>query len=65
MTAPVLASPHGPAAAWRRITAMVLRYSYLIRGSWTRVIGLIYWPFLQMLMWGFLQLHLAEILRQR
>ena len=41
MTAPVLASPHGFAAAWRRIAAMVLRYSYLIRGSWTRVIGLI------------------------
>ena len=60
MTEPIIASPHGPLAAGRRIAAMVLRYAYLIRGSWTRVLGLVYWPFVQMLMWGFLQLHLAE-----
>ncbi|MGE0612863.1 MAG: ABC transporter permease [Hyphomicrobiales bacterium] len=38
---------------------MILRYTYLIRSSWTRWIELAYWPLVQMLMWGFLQKHLA------
>ena len=46
-------------ASLRRIGAMVLRYWYLIRSSWPRILELIYWPFVQMLMWGFLQTHLA------
>ena len=53
--------PHdGPAASARRIGAMVLRYWYLIRSSWPRAAELIYWPLVQMLMWGFLQTHLAQ-----
>ena len=53
--------PHdGPAASARRIHAMVMRYWYLIRSSWPRAAELIYWPFVQMLMWGFLQTHLAQ-----
>ena len=53
--------PHdGPAASARRIWAMVLRYWYLIRSSWPRAAELIYWPLVQMLMWGFLQTHLAQ-----
>lgn len=60
MTEPVLRNPHGVAATARRVGAMILRYSYLIRGSWARIISVIYWPFLQMVMWGFLQLYLAE-----
>ncbi len=44
----------------RRIGAMILRYWYLIRSSWPRILELIYWPFVQMLMWGFLQTHLAQ-----
>jgi ABC-2 type transport system permease protein len=51
---------HGPAATARRIAAMIERYVYLFAGSPVRVIELIYWPFVQMLMWGFLQLYLAE-----
>ena len=47
------------AASLRRIGAMVLRYWYLIRSSWPRILELVYWPFVQMLMWGFLQLHLS------
>ena len=34
---------------------MVLRHWYLLRSSWPRVLDLIYWPAVQMLMWGFLQ----------
>ena len=38
---------------------MVLRYWYLLRSSFARLIELIYWPAVQMLMWGFLQTYLA------
>ena len=44
----------------RRIAAMVLRYWYLLRSSWPRLLELIYWPAVQMLMWGFLQLYVSE-----
>jgi ABC-2 type transport system permease protein len=44
----------------RRIGAMVLRNWYLLRSSWPRIVDLIYWPAVQMLMWGFLQLHLVD-----
>ena len=42
--------------AWVRIWAMVLRHYYLIRGSWPRLLELIYWPALQMTLWGFITL---------
>ena len=46
-------SPH-------RVGAMVLRYLYLLRSSWSRVLDLIYWPAVQMLVWGFLQLYITQ-----
>ncbi|MBT5048837.1 MAG: ABC transporter permease [Rhodospirillaceae bacterium] len=33
---------------------MALRYLYLLRSSWTRIIELAYWPIMQMIMWGFM-----------
>jgi ABC-2 type transport system permease protein len=56
---PVLLPPTGLRAAFRRITALVRRYIYLLRSSGIRLVELIYWPFLQMLTWGFLQKYLA------
>ncbi len=50
----------GPAASARRVGAMVKRYAYLIMGSFPRIIELMYWPLVQMLLWGFLQTHLAR-----
>jgi ABC-2 type transport system permease protein len=44
----------------RRVAAMVLRYWYLLRSSWPRVLDLIYWPTVQMLMWGFLQIYIGQ-----
>ena len=44
----------------RRVGAMVLRYWYLLRGSWPRIADLIYWPTVQLLMWGFLQTYLTR-----
>src|SRR5437763_2635252 len=43
-----------------RVGAMVLRYLYLLRSSWTRLLELIYWPAVQLLVWGFLQLYIAQ-----
>jgi ABC-2 type transport system permease protein len=48
------------AISGRRIAAMVSRYVYLLRSSWPRLLELVYWPAVQMLMWGFLQLYLAQ-----
>jgi ABC-2 type transport system permease protein len=44
----------------RRIGAMIARYWYLLRSSWPRLLELVYWPAVQMLMWGFLQLYIGE-----
>ena len=44
----------------RRVGAMVLRYWYLLRSSWPRLMEMIYWPAVQMLTWGFLQMYVAE-----
>jgi ABC-2 type transport system permease protein len=49
----------GVRASIRRIRAMVRRYAVLILGSVPRMIELMYWPLVQMLLWGFLQTHLA------
>src|SRR6202158_1434208 len=43
-----------------RVAAMVRRYWYLLRSSWPRVLDLLYWPTVQMLMWGFLQLYVSQ-----
>lgn len=50
-------SPH---FSLRRIYAMVLRYLYLLRGSWPRIIELSYWPTMQMIMWGFMTQFLVS-----
>jgi ABC-2 type transport system permease protein len=43
-----------------RIGAMVLRYTYLLRSSWPRILEMVYWPAVQMLTWGFLQTYLVQ-----
>jgi ABC-2 type transport system permease protein len=57
---PILLAPTGIGASFRRMAALVKRYIYLLRSSGVRIIELIYWPFLQMLTWGFLQKYLAD-----
>jgi ABC-2 type transport system permease protein len=52
-TEPIAFSP-------RRVGAMVLRHWYLLRSSWPRLVELIYWPAVQMLMWGFLQTYFTQ-----
>ncbi len=49
---------HGLSAL--RIAAMIERYLYLLRSSWPRLLELIYWPAVQLLTWGFLQLYITQ-----
>ena len=53
-------SPAHVAFSPRRVLAMVLRHWYLLSSSWPRVLDLIYWPAVQMLMWGFLQQYVSQ-----
>jgi len=43
----------------RRIFALVLRHVYLLRGSWPRVVELMYWPTVQMILWGFITVFMV------
>src|SRR2546422_2406207 len=52
-TSAIIVAPH-------RVGAMVLRYLYLLRSSWTRLLELIYWPAVQLFVWGFLQFYIAQ-----
>src|SRR5262249_25115471 len=54
------ASTRAITLAPHRVGAMVLRYLYLLRSSWTRLLELIYWPAMQLFVWGFLQLYIAQ-----
>jgi ABC-2 type transport system permease protein len=51
---------HAIAFAPHRVAAMVLRYLYLLRSSWPRILELIYWPMMQLFVWGFLQLYISQ-----
>jgi ABC-2 type transport system permease protein len=44
----------------RRVAAMVLRYWYLLRSSWPRLVELVYWPTMQMITWGFIQYYVMQ-----
>ena len=53
-------SPAYVAISPRRVFAMVLRHWYLLSSSWPRLLDLMYWPAVQMLMWGFLQVYISQ-----
>jgi len=44
-----------------RVMAMVWRHLYLYRSSWTRLVELIYWPAMELFVWGFLTLYLRGL----
>jgi len=52
--------PRYRAFSLERVGAMVLRYVYVLRSSWPRLLELMYWPLLQLLTWGFLQQYLSQ-----
>jgi ABC-2 type transport system permease protein len=50
--------PENFSSAFIRIGAMIRRHWYLLAGSWPRLFDLVYWPTVQMLLWGFIQTYL-------
>ena len=44
----------------RRVMALVRRHYYLYRSSWPRLLDLVYWPVMNLLLWGFLAIHLQR-----
>lgn len=45
--------------SWQRISAVLLRHLYILRSSPARLIEIIYWPTIQMVLWGFISQFLA------
>ena len=43
-----------------RIAAMTARYYYILRSSWLRLLEIVYWPAMQMMVWGFLYTYLYQ-----
>jgi ABC-2 type transport system permease protein len=43
-----------------RITALIARHAYLYRRSLPRIMEIFYWPFLDLVIWGFITLYLAR-----
>lgn len=44
----------------RRVGALMLRHLYIMRGSLPRVLEMVYWPALDMILWGLTSRFLAE-----
>ena len=53
--------PHtGFVPSLRRVYALVLRHTYLLRSSGPRILELVYWPTVQMVLWGFITAFLVQ-----
>jgi len=60
-TAPPLPDLGRPAVLLlRRLWGLMLRHVYLHLGSWPRLIEMLYWPIVNMSMWGFVSLYLVR-----
>jgi ABC-2 type transport system permease protein len=46
---------------WLRISGLLLRYFYLYRRSVARIMGILFWPVMDLLVWGFLTSYLERI----
>jgi ABC-2 type transport system permease protein len=45
---------------WRRVNALVLRYTFLYARSVPRAMEMFFWPVMDLLVWGFLTLYLLK-----
>ena len=43
-----------------RVVALVARHLYLYRRSLPRIMEIFYWPFLDLVIWGFITMYLAK-----
>ncbi|HEX7251648.1 MAG TPA: ABC transporter permease [Thermoanaerobaculia bacterium] len=46
---------------WIRISGLLLRYFYLYRRSMARIMGVVFWPVMDLLVWGFLTSYLQKV----
>ncbi len=58
MSAPQPPAAPAAGAVVGRIAAMILRHVYLLRTSWPRLFELMYWPTIQIVLWGFITRYL-------
>lgn len=54
------AASAGVRASAGRIAAVFMRHFYLMTSSWPRLLELIYWPTVQVTLWGFITLYLMQ-----
>jgi ABC-2 type transport system permease protein len=57
---PIPAVAAAPLFSWRRVYAMVLRHVYLMRGSWSRLAEMVYWPLINVIIWGFITQFMVQ-----
>lgn len=48
-------------SSFSRIQGLLLRYLYVLRSSWPRIIEISYWPTMQLIIWGFVSLHFGSV----
>lgn len=46
---------------WMRVSALLMRYLYLYRRSAARIMGVVFWPVMDLLVWGFLTTYLERM----
>jgi ABC-2 type transport system permease protein len=45
---------------WRRVGALILRYTFLYTRSMPRILEMFFWPVMDLLVWGFLTMYLLK-----
>lgn len=46
---------------WHRINALLIRHLYLYKRSFPRIMDIVYWPVMELLVWGFLSMYIAKL----
>ena len=46
---------------WHRINGLLIRHLYLYRRSFPRIADLLYWPVMDILLWGFISMYLEKL----
>lgn len=46
--------------SWRRVRGVMLQNFYVMRHSPLRIMEILYWPFIEVVLWGFLTTYLAQ-----
>lgn len=46
---------------WHRINALLIRHLYLYQRSFPRIMDIVYWPVMELLVWGFLSVYIEKL----